>query len=158
MQNKCLHRVRVMVFSVTFNSISAILWRSLLMVEEAGVPRENHWPAASHWQAFSHKGVWSMSCLSSGIRTHNVSSFCIIISLICSISIKWNTKFTILSKQHQNQKSKSTKEAKLILLTHKYMTAHFKKFYYIIILYANFLHYPFISLDKRHLLISTNLS
>jgi len=71
-----------MVFSVTFNSISAILWRSLLMVEEAGVPRENHRPAASHRQAFSHKGVWSMSCLSSGIRTHNVSSFCIIISLI----------------------------------------------------------------------------
>ena len=28
----------------------------------------------------------------------------------------------------------------------------------IIILYANFLHYPFISLDKRHLLIFTNLS
>ena len=29
---------------------------------------------------------------------------------------------------------------------------------YFIILYANFLHYPFISLDKRHLLIFTNLS
>jgi hypothetical protein len=28
---------------------------------------------------------------------------------------------------------------------------------YVIILYANFLHYPFISLDKRHLLIFTNL-
>jgi hypothetical protein len=29
---------------------------------------------------------------------------------------------------------------------------------HIIILYANFFHYPFISLDKRHLLIFTNLS
>jgi hypothetical protein len=27
-----------------------------------------------------------------------------------------------------------------------------------VILYANFLHYPYISLDKRHLLIFTNLS
>jgi hypothetical protein len=30
--------------------------------------------------------------------------------------------------------------------------------YIFIILFANFLHYPFISLDKRHLLIFTNLS
>ena len=37
--------VRVMVFSATFNNISAISWRSVLLVEETGV---NHRPVASH--------------------------------------------------------------------------------------------------------------
>ena len=35
-----------MVFNATFNNISAISWQSVLLVEETGVPRENHWPAA----------------------------------------------------------------------------------------------------------------
>jgi len=43
-------RVRVMVFNATFNNISVILWRLVLLVEETGVPGENHWPAVSHWQ------------------------------------------------------------------------------------------------------------
>jgi hypothetical protein len=37
-----------MVFQATFNNISVISWRSVLLVEETGVPRENHQPAASH--------------------------------------------------------------------------------------------------------------
>ena len=43
-----------MVFSATFkfNNISVISWQSVLLVEEAEVPRENHWPVASHWQKF----------------------------------------------------------------------------------------------------------
>jgi hypothetical protein len=36
-----------MVFNATFNKISAISWQSVLMVEEIGVPRENHRPVAS---------------------------------------------------------------------------------------------------------------
>jgi hypothetical protein len=32
-----------------FNNISAISWRSVLVVEEAGVPGENHRPWASNW-------------------------------------------------------------------------------------------------------------
>jgi hypothetical protein len=35
-------RVRVMMFNTTFNNILAISWRSVLMVEETGVHRENH--------------------------------------------------------------------------------------------------------------------
>ena len=31
-----------MVFNATFNNISDISWRSVLLVEETGVPRENH--------------------------------------------------------------------------------------------------------------------
>jgi hypothetical protein len=33
---------RVMVFNITFNNISIFLWRSVLLVEETGVLRENH--------------------------------------------------------------------------------------------------------------------
>ena len=33
-----------MVFYATFNNISAILWQSVLLVEESRVPGENHWP------------------------------------------------------------------------------------------------------------------
>jgi len=34
-----------MVFNITFNNISVILWLSVLLVEETGVPGENHRPA-----------------------------------------------------------------------------------------------------------------
>jgi len=45
---------RVMMSNTTFNNISVISWWSVLMVEETGVPRENHPPAASHWHTWSH--------------------------------------------------------------------------------------------------------
>jgi hypothetical protein len=38
----------LMVFNATFNNISAISWRSVLLVEEIGVPGENYRPVASH--------------------------------------------------------------------------------------------------------------
>jgi len=44
-----------MVFNATFNNISAISCRLDLLVEETGVPGENHRPPASHWQTLSHK-------------------------------------------------------------------------------------------------------
>jgi hypothetical protein len=34
--------VRVMMFNATFNNISIISWRSVLFVEETGVPGEKH--------------------------------------------------------------------------------------------------------------------
>jgi hypothetical protein len=37
------------VLNVTFSNISAISWRPVLVVEEAGVPEENHRPWASNW-------------------------------------------------------------------------------------------------------------
>ena len=42
-----------LVFNATFSSVSAISWRSVLVVEEAGVPGENHRPWASNWQTLS---------------------------------------------------------------------------------------------------------
>ena len=40
--------VRVMVLNATYNNISVISWWSVLLVEETGIPGENHRPAASH--------------------------------------------------------------------------------------------------------------
>jgi hypothetical protein len=51
------------MFNATFNNISVIL------VEETGVPAENHRPAANHRKTLSHNVVSSTSRLS-GIRTH----------------------------------------------------------------------------------------
>jgi hypothetical protein len=44
---------RVIMFNATFNNISVILWRSVLLVEETGVPGENHRSVASHWKTLS---------------------------------------------------------------------------------------------------------
>jgi len=44
----------VMVFNATFNNISLISWRSVLLVDETRIPGENHRPVASHWQTLSH--------------------------------------------------------------------------------------------------------
>ena len=41
-------RARAMVLNATFNNISVISWQSVLLVEETGVPRENHISIASH--------------------------------------------------------------------------------------------------------------
>jgi hypothetical protein len=62
-----LFRVRVM-FNSTFNNISVISW-SAWLVEETGIPGDNHRPVASHWQTLSHNVVSSTFRLS-GIRTH----------------------------------------------------------------------------------------
>jgi hypothetical protein len=37
------------VFNATFSNISAISWRPVLVVGEAGVPREAHRPWESNW-------------------------------------------------------------------------------------------------------------
>ena len=59
----------------TFNIISVISWRSVLLVDKTGVPWKNRRPAASHWQTLSHKDVSSKPCLI-GVRTHNLVVIC----------------------------------------------------------------------------------
>ena len=48
-----------MVFNATFNNISVISCRLVLLVEETGVPGENHPLVASHWQTLVHNVVSS---------------------------------------------------------------------------------------------------
>ena len=40
--------VCLMVLNTTFNNISFISWRSVLLVDETAAPGENHRPVASH--------------------------------------------------------------------------------------------------------------
>jgi hypothetical protein len=63
--------IRLMMVYATFNNISVISWRSVLLVEETGVPGENHRPVASHWQTLSHNVVSSTPRLS-WIQTLNI--------------------------------------------------------------------------------------
>jgi len=63
-KNDYQYRVIVMVFNAPFNNISVISWRSVLLVEESGVSRENHRPEASYWQTLSHNIVSSTPRLS----------------------------------------------------------------------------------------------
>ena len=47
--NQTTIRFDYFVFDATFSNISVISWRPVLVVEEAGVPGENHRPWASNW-------------------------------------------------------------------------------------------------------------
>jgi hypothetical protein len=63
-----------MVFNTTFNNISVISWRSVLLVEETGVPGENHRPVASHWQTLSHNVVSSTPFHEQVLNTDSIGS------------------------------------------------------------------------------------
>jgi len=60
--------VWLIVFSATFNKVSVISWRSILLVE-------NHQPVASHWHTFSYNVV-SSTHRHERVRTHNISGDC----------------------------------------------------------------------------------
>ena len=74
----------VMVFNAPFNNISAISWRSVLLVEQTGVFGVNNRPPVCHWQTISHNvvspttrqervtngWVWCLFCIR---RTHMIS-------------------------------------------------------------------------------------
>ena len=60
-----------MVFNATFNNISVISWLSVLLVEEAVVPGENHRPAASPASNTPYTG----SCISNTIMATTYPTF-----------------------------------------------------------------------------------
>ena len=61
-----------MVFNATFNNISVILWRSVVLVEETGVPEKTTELSQVTDKLLLHNGV-SSTPRPSGILTHNVS-------------------------------------------------------------------------------------
>ena len=90
---KCIfNRVRVMVFNTTFNTISFISWRSVLLMEETWVPREDHWTAGSHWQTLSHNVVSSTPRLS---RFELTSLVVMGTDCICSYKSNYHTIMTV---------------------------------------------------------------
>ena len=89
-----------MVFNATFNNISAISCRSVLLVEETGVPGESHRPVASHRQTLSHIVVSSTPRYEwdSNIFSGDISSGSFEIEK--SISFTHNTNGVILPSLH----------------------------------------------------------
>ena len=90
--------VRVMVFSVTFNNISVILWWSVLLVVETVVPGENHRPVPCHWQTLLYNYTPRKHSLSGPTSTSFVQfppsfvEFKITMCELCSIKdciIRW---------------------------------------------------------------------
>ena len=53
------YRFGFMVFNATFNNIWVLSWRSVLFIEETGVPGKNHRPFPNHCQTWSHNVVSS---------------------------------------------------------------------------------------------------
>ena len=49
--------VGLTVFNATFNNISVVAWRPVLLVEETTGHRKHHWPVASDWQTWSSNVV-----------------------------------------------------------------------------------------------------
>jgi hypothetical protein len=82
--------VCLMVFNTTFNNISVISWRSVLLMEETGGPGENYPPVESHWQTLSHSVVHLIK-----IRTHNISGdkYAFDVCKLLKISLETNKEY-----------------------------------------------------------------
>ena len=100
-----------MVFNATFNTILAISWRSVLLIEETGISEENYWP--------SRKSL-----------TNFINECCIVWSPLFPVDLPFSTKlnFTKLIFFPFGKRGIQTSSAwvtEVCPLTHISLTAHF---------------------------------
>ena len=101
-----------MVFNATSNNISVILWRSVLLVEETGVPGENHRPVSRHWQTLLQSCIEYISPWTGFERTTLV-----VIGTDCTGSFKSN--YHTITTTTTSKKSSTLLGAALLLLVAK---------------------------------------
>ena len=119
--------VCLMVFNATFNNISVISWRSVVLVEETRGLGENHRHVASHWQTWSHNvftSPWSRfelttyvvigtgyicSCKSNyhtimATTAPNNHAFITYIKEICRFSFRWRGSMSLVVGSNSSYK------------------------------------------------------
>ena len=83
-----------MVLYATFNNLSVISWRSVLLVEETRIPRENH--CTSHWTTTTH---------SVNVMHHNIYHYSWCKHLVYSVSYYYN--YNVITYWHTQHKQMS---------------------------------------------------
>ena len=82
--------VMVMVFNATFNNVSIISWWSVLLVEETGIPKENHSPVGSHWQTFIAKCCMEYTSPWVGMELTTLVVMCTDCIYICKSNLQYH--------------------------------------------------------------------
>ena len=105
---------RVIVLNATFNNISAISWRPVLLVEETGVLGENHRPTSSHWQIY-HIMMYRVHFAWAGFKLTTL----VVIGTDCISSYKWSYHTVTTTTAHIEMYNIDMCELKVYLLRNK---------------------------------------
>jgi hypothetical protein len=89
-----------MVFNATFNNISIISWRSVLLVEKTG---ENHQPVANHWLTLSLNVVSSRPWLCRMLVVIGTDCICSFNPTTIRSRLWWHRLFYIINQRFEQK-------------------------------------------------------